>query len=149
MSHGSNPGRREGDRGREGGREGRREGGREGRREGGREGGREREGGRKGGEGKWREKAKAGRRTGQEGECVVNTIIVHTYYSCNYFVGSCGPTHPSHHMISTTSASRYGPLRIWLLSNFQQMYIYMYMSLHQLEWVEWKGEFASVITQVN
>ena len=28
--------------------------------------------------------------------------------SCYYFVGSCGPTHPSHPMISsTTSASRY------------------------------------------
>ena len=31
--------------------------------------------------------------------------------SCNYFVGSCGPTHPSHPMTSsTTSPSRYGPL---------------------------------------
>ena len=44
--------------------------------------------------------------------------------SCNYFVGSCGPTHPSHPMISsTTSASRYGPLKFQLLSNFQQLHI--------------------------
>ena len=43
----------------------------------------------------------------------------------SYFVGSCGPTHPSHPVTtSTTSASRYGPLKFWLLSNFQQMYVY-------------------------
>ena len=46
--------------------------------------------------------------------------------SCNYFVGNCGPTHPSHPVISsTTSASRYGPL-----SNFQQMYVHRCITLH-------------------
>ena len=41
-------------------------------------------------------------------------------------LGSCGPTHPSHPMISsTTSALRYGPLMFQLLSNFQQVYMYM------------------------
>ena len=31
--------------------------------------------------------------------------------TCNYFVGSCGSTYPSHSMISS-------PLKFWLLSNF-------------------------------
>ena len=44
--------------------------------------------------------------------------------ACNYFVGCCGPTHPSHPMTSsTTSTSRYGPLKFWLLSNSNYMYV--------------------------
>ena len=54
--------------------------------------------------------------------------------TCNYSVGSCGPTHPSHPMTSsTTSASRYGPINFWLLSNCQQTYMYsvhVYMYIH-------------------
>ena len=47
--------------------------------------------------------------------------------SCNCFVGSCGPTHHSHPMISTTSASRYGPLKFWLLNNCQQIHVHMHV----------------------
>ena len=47
--------------------------------------------------------------------------------TCNYFVGSCGPTHPSYPMTSsTTSASRYGPLKFRLLNNFQQKNIHVH-----------------------
>ena len=45
----------------------------------------------------------------------------------DYFVGSCGPTHPSHPMISsTTLVLRYGLLKSWLPSNSQQLNIYVH-----------------------
>ena len=50
--------------------------------------------------------------------------------SCDYFVGSFGPTHPSHLVTySTTSASRYGPLKFRLLSNFQQIHVHVHVCM--------------------
>ena len=65
--------------------------------------------------------------------CIYNKINVPYIYMyihvTIYFVGSCGPTHPSHPMISSRPLQLQDmPLKVWLLSNFQQMYMqYMYM----------------------
>ena len=60
--------------------------------------------------------------------CICRSVFIITH-TCNYFVGSCSrPTHPSHPMTSfTTSASRYGPLKFRLLSNFHQIYIHVHV----------------------
>ena len=53
--------------------------------------------------------------------------------SCDYFVGSCGPTHPSHPMASsTTSALRYGPFTFWLISNCQQSICVQCVHVHSI-----------------
>ena len=65
------------------------------------------------------------------GECIPNR-------SCNYFVGSCRPTHPSHPMISSTTSG----LEIWafiisvakqLLTNLTCLHIAI---LQTINWVK-------------
>ena len=69
--------------------------------------------------------------TASHGLCLCTYMHMYMYMYCtcicmciqthSHITIFCGPTHPSHPMtFSTTSASRHGPLKLWLLSNFQQ-----------------------------